>query len=257
MPDRAEFSDRERELFERGREAHPELSPDVDRCHALWMRVLESGSVDEARSPDVFLVCAALADDPNAARELRRRIDRATQPLEGVDPDEIAQRCWLRLFSGEHRVLRYVGQGDLDGLLRVTTRRLALNASRDAPRDESLELALHAEDGAPQLDTQFASAQYKAAFKEGVEHAISTLPDEDRLLLKLHLVDSLGIDKLSGILGVHRATAARRLERARERVAKAVRAALRDTLGEAGIDDSHLRRVRSQLDVSLSRILGR
>lgn len=254
MASRRELSDGHA-MFERGRLAHPKLSPDLDACRKLWDELLESGAVAEARAADAFLACAALAQDERAAKAIRARIESAAQRLRGVDVDDIAQRCWLRLFAAEPRVLRYLGHGDLDGLLRVTTRRLALNADRDAPKNESLEQVIHAQDSAAVAESTLATAQYAAAFKAGVEQAISHLSDEDRLLLKLHLVDTLGIDKLAGLLGVHRATVARRIERARERVAQDVRTSLRESLGEAGVEDSHLRRVRSQIDLSLSRIL--
>ena len=247
---------REQTMLEHGRRAHAWLDPEAPGLLELWRPLVASTDVDGARADDVLLVCAALVGVPAAVAEVRRRIAAACRRLEGVDVDDLVQRCWLRLFSTQQRILRYAGRGDLDGLFRVTTTRLALNAVRDARTDESLEHAVATEDLRPPPEDQLATAEYQRAFKASLEHAVAHLCDDDRLLLRLHLVDHLGIDALSSLLGVHRATAARRLERARSRVAVQVHQTLRDTLGEKGVEDSDLRRLRSQLDLSLSRILG-
>jgi RNA polymerase sigma-70 factor, ECF subfamily len=75
----------------------------------------------------------------------------------------------------------------------------------------------------------------------------------DRNLLRLHVLDGLAIDDIGALHGVHRATAARWIERTREDVARAVR---RDLMRQLGIDpfevDDLLRWVQSQIDLSLS-----
>lgn len=249
------LTEAERETLERGRAAHPQLDPDRSTLIEVYGSAALTQALEGEQAADFYLVCAALAGDDKAVERVRKRIRGTVRAIDGVDAEDIAQRCWLRLFSAERRVLRYAGRGSLDALFRVTTTRLGLNTARDAPKEASLEAAFVEAELEMGPETLLAATQYRGAFEDGLQRAVDALPDEERLLLRLHAVDRLSIDELAVVLGVHRATAARRLERARGRVAEGVRAALRETLGEAGVQDSLLRRVRSQLDLSLSRLL--
>ena len=64
----------------------------------------------------------------------------------------------------------------------------------------------------------------------GPQAALATLPVADLTLLRQHLVDALSIDEIGARDNVHRATAARRLERARERLCQAVRSEIEQRL---------------------------
>ncbi len=247
-------------LLAAGRAANPEIDPDPEAFLALLEHVpaVASTEFDHLRVDDIFVVCAALAGHEAAQSALEKRVRAAASKVRYPDHDELVQRCWVRLFVSEDappRVLRYVGAGNLDGLFRVTATRVALNAARDTPATDTLESTLDLESFELALDSQLATAEVEQVFKAGLTTAIGELEEDERLLLRLHLVDGLGIDHLSSILGVHRATAARRLERARNRVADRVRAAMVRQLGDQGVRDSLLRHIRSQLDLSLSRIL--
>jgi RNA polymerase sigma-70 factor (ECF subfamily) len=75
-------------------------------------------------------------------------------------------------------------------------------------------------------------------------------------VLKLHLVHRLSIDEIGRAHGVHRATAARWLERVRDELQAETRRLLRQRLGLdlAGID-SMVALVESRLEVSFRRLL--
>jgi RNA polymerase sigma-70 factor (ECF subfamily) len=67
----------------------------------------------------------------------------------------------------------------------------------------------------------------------------------------------LGIDQIAALHGVHRATAARRLERAREALLVATRKSLMSRLSiDSAEFESLMDLIRSRLDVSIQRILG-
>ena len=76
-------------------------------------------------------------------------------------------------------------------------------------------------------------------------------------MLRFHALDVLTIDHISAILGIHRATAARRLERARSDVLEHTKAVLRE---KHGLSDSEARSLcmalGGQLDMSLGKALN-
>jgi RNA polymerase sigma-70 factor (ECF subfamily) len=86
--------------------------------------------------------------------------------------------------------------------------------------------------------------------------AIAALRKEERTLLRYHYLDGLGIDPLSLVLGVHRVTAARRLNKARSSVVQGTRALLTERLRVGSRDlESILRLIESQLDISVRHAL--
>jgi RNA polymerase sigma-70 factor (ECF subfamily) len=85
---------------------------------------------------------------------------------------------------------------------------------------------------------------------------VSTLEPRERNMLRMSLVHGVSIDRLGEIYGVHRATAARWVERAREKLHEATHARMSERMGIPESDcDSVLRQAWSQLDVSLEEML--
>ena len=78
----------------------------------------------------------------------------------------------------------------------------------------------------------------------------------DRHLLSQHLVAGLSIDKLGAVLGIHRATAARRIARAKELLVAETRRqlAIKLKLDDHELDDV-IGLVMSRLDVSIGKLL--
>ncbi len=93
--------------------------------------------------------------------------------------------------------------------------------------------------------------------REGYMHvALATLSVRDRNLLRQYLVDRLTIDQLGRLYRVHRVTASRWVNRAREAFVAATLLALRRRLRVTRSElDSVLRLLRSQVDVSLRHLL--
>lgn len=175
-------------------------------------------------------------------------------PPHGVD--DVRQTVRERLLAGDPPYIAgAVGRGSLAGLVAVIATRCALDWLRvnSAVREEPSEDLAATADPARDLDRARSTAVLKTAF----EAAIDELDARDRTLLRLHLVDGLTIDDIARMYQIHRATAARQIERAREQVASTTRRRLalvdglsREELGDlAGI-------VASQLDLSLSRVLA-
>jgi RNA polymerase sigma-70 factor (ECF subfamily) len=76
-------------------------------------------------------------------------------------------------------------------------------------------------------------------------------------LLRQSVVHGLNIDQIAAVFGVHRATAARRVERAREALLAATRKSLMSRLSIDRTEfESVMALIKSRLDVSIHRVLG-
>ena len=144
------------------------------------------------------------------------------------------------------------------GLELERVMRAALKLIRKDGRETSSDDAL-LEARAPEDDPELAymKAAYRAAFKTAFQEALESLEGRERTLLKQQIVDGLGIDELGALYDVHRATAARWVAAAREKLLLRTR---RMFMLRARISsdecESIMRMVRSQLDVSLHRRLA-
>src|SRR5438270_2415309 len=73
------------------------------------------------------------------------------------------------------------------------------------------------------LGLELIKLEYRAAVRAAIGQAARQLAPGDRHLLRQHFVAGLTIDQLAVALGIHRATAARRIGKAREQLAAATR----------------------------------
>src|SRR5262249_11434487 len=99
---------------------------------------------------------------------------------------------------------------------------------------------------------------YREEFKQAFHAAVEALDDGARLLLQQSALDGLSIDQLAAFHGVHRSTAARRVQAARTAVLVATQRELSRRLQlSRGELASVMRLIRSQLDLSLTHVLRR
>jgi RNA polymerase sigma-70 factor (ECF subfamily) len=151
----------------------------------------------------------------------------------------------------------YRGKGPLRGWVRITATRELIRhlkkASREQPVDRQLDEALGA--GADPILEQL-KGEYRSQFATALREAIAELGAEDRTLLRQQIVDQLSIDELGAAYGVHRATAARWVNRARGALVTATRTRLAARLAMPVDEvDSVIRLVQSRLDASVVRYL--
>jgi RNA polymerase sigma-70 factor (ECF subfamily) len=106
-------------------------------------------------------------------------------------------------------------------------------------------------------ELQLLKRQHLAHFKAAFAEAVGTLDSSDRVVLRQHFVERLTIDQIGAVYHLHRATAARRLARAREALLAATRAALARRLGLAPVElESVLELIASRMEASVERLLG-
>lgn len=219
------------------------------------------------RTDDLYLACACAASDPAAlrafdgafARDLRAAL--AALRLSAAEIDDLAQTLRARFFVGldgtRPKILDYAGRGRLRGWVRAAATRTGLN-HLDARRPEvPLEGGLFdhvPSSGDPELD--HLKRRYRAEFRRAFEEALAALTPREQMLLAQSFVDELGIDQIGRIHGVHRATAARWVVKAREALLARTRANLRALLDVDRFQiDSIMRLIASQLDASLGILL--
>jgi RNA polymerase sigma-70 factor (ECF subfamily) len=153
----------------------------------------------------------------------------------------------------------YTGSGSLKSwvsTVAVTTllmsRRTSERRREDLCGDDALEARL-AEDGG---ELQFLKRHYRKPVENAISAALTQLGDRERVLLRLHLVERMSIDRLGTMYNVNRATAARWLANARAAVLRATRAEMRRELRVSESEcDSIIKLVDSQLQVSVARHL--
>jgi RNA polymerase sigma-70 factor (ECF subfamily) len=253
-----------------GRAAHPGVEVARERFGA---HVAGAGADDDAlarHGADLYLACACAAGDPRALAWFDEHVlAPATEAVRSIDAspaflDEVRQRVRAALLVGDEGAARlgaYAGRGPLRAWVGVSAVRAALMMKRSAQRlrevpDDELAGALAlASTGNPELD--LLKRQYAAAFEAALREACAALEPRLRGALRMHFADGLSIDEIGAAYAVHRATAARWVQRASEALFERTRALLADRLA---LSATELERVavlvRSQLDVSLSQLLG-
>jgi RNA polymerase sigma-70 factor (ECF subfamily) len=249
-------------------DAWPELAPDRTAfARFLGERIPSDVDAIEAlrgRRPELYLVFACLRGDPTATELLDRRYfaGLADRLVRQRIPEDVAtetvQQLRMKVFTGpKPLLLAYSGTGDLHGWLRITALRAAIRLQRGEMRrsDRDQETALA--DGTLDAGLQYQRKLYQEEFRAAFAEAVGKLTTRERNLLKHSVLYGANSDDLGALYQVHRATAARWLAAARERLAlETQRGMLARLRIERSEYESILRLIQSQLDVSVARILS-
>lgn len=240
----------------------------AERVSALF----ESGfTVEECLHPaDLFFAIACAAGNAEALRlfeqELVPGMMRSASHLlaAGVRADDVRQALRVKLLvregEAEGKIATYTGRGPLAGWLRIVAVRTVLSLRRastpSAPHEDDDILGGLAAPGVdPELE--HLRARYQGAFRSAFHDALMELEASERNLLRLHHVDGLSIDEIAPVFQIHRATAARRLTKAREEISERTRSLLVARLALTESECSSIMgMILSQLDVSLVRVLS-
>lgn len=215
---------------------------------------------------DLYLALACLAGDGRALAVFERDVMAAVVPSvvrackdSDTSPEDVVQATREKLLvSDEPKLAQYLGRGSLVGWVRVVAVREALQDRRRSRRRRARDDAdLFANEESPSVDVELLRRRFGAAFRLAVKEALARLTAEQRTLLRLHTHEGLTIDQLAPLLGVHRATAARRLERARADALAHTRALLRES---QGLSESEARSLvvvlGREIDVSIGSALA-
>ncbi|HEY0080125.1 MAG TPA: sigma-70 family RNA polymerase sigma factor [Pyrinomonadaceae bacterium] len=242
--------------------------------------------LDSLHAEELILVVACERGDESAWSDLMERfrptvMSAARGSSSGeAEAEELAQSVWAELYGLRRRadgtpsgkLAYYSGCGSLGGWLRAVVGQLAVDQHRRTSRLVQTEEASDfdrlaneesaGDDGfrvasAPDPERAFADSEAEHAVHAALSDAIRQLALEDRLLVKLYYFDELRLKEAGQVLGVHEATASRRLSRAHAEIRKRVESALVAKHGWRREEVARtLAEVAAHLQADLSRVLS-
>ena len=214
--------------------------------------------VDKLQAEDLCLIVACEQGSDRAWTDLVERFGATVRSAarsvsaneEGAD--DLAQSIWAELHGLRVRadgkpaskLAYYSGRGSLAGWLRAVVGQLAVDQHRkqsrlvqtedDADFDRLIQKdeqpwSGHAERINPEIEV--SDKQASADLQQALAASIGHLSDEDRLLVKLYYFDGLKLHEAGAILGVHEATASRRLTRIHKDLRTQVEESLKEEHG--------------------------
>jgi RNA polymerase sigma-70 factor (ECF subfamily) len=227
-----------------------------------------TAKIDHAADLQLAAACAK-GDAAALAAFEREHLSQVGAFIARIDADaafaeEVRQRLREKLLVAEPgqrpRIADYAGQGPLGGWVRVAAVRMALDL-RKARRSESevgatTDAAAHAVAAGADPELEIVRKRHGAEVEAAIREALAALTSRQRQLLRLAIVEGVGIDRLATMYRVHRATAARWVAAARQDLMEAVLSQLGHKL-RIGRGEAHslAGAVRSQLDISLGPLL--
>jgi RNA polymerase sigma-70 factor (ECF subfamily) len=258
------------ETIAAARAAFPEIAVDDDAFAAFAAaRVCEAPdlalALRQIPAGDLLLACGCAAGDAKAQASFDHLLDEVEAaaiavraPADTVDEVKQMLRAQLLVARGDRppAIAGYAGRGSLRAWLRITATRELVRQIKKQLRDVPLEQAILDQPGEGDPVLERLKAQYRAEFAAALGEALLDLDARERTLLRLSVLDQLGIDEIGAIYAVHRATAARWLVKAKAALVDATqkRLAGRLRLEEEEVT-SVIRMIQSKLDVSVERLL--
>ncbi|HTJ46061.1 MAG TPA: sigma-70 family RNA polymerase sigma factor [Kofleriaceae bacterium] len=262
-------------LVAEGRAAWPDLALEPRTLVTFVASRLEADgdpheALDGLRAADLYLACACATGDHDAIeafdRHYMKEVEIALARMR-VGPQrtaDVKQLVRQRLFVGgdgaSGKIGEYAGRGDLKRWVRSVAVRTCLNDMRKGKREIITDDDhLIAQQAMPGDDPEIAYMKrtYAHEFKQAFGESLASLGPREQTLLRYHHVDGLNIDEIGAIYRVHRVTAFRWLEKAKEQLVKSTLELLRARLKLTSKElDSVLRMIRSQIHLSLVRHLG-
>jgi RNA polymerase sigma-70 factor (ECF subfamily) len=258
-------------LVESGRGAWPGLSVPTDVFLSWVVERLNGGGTEggEAlKAGDLYLACACARAEPLALRifeqqfvpEMGAALARLRMSLTEREELQQALRQKLLVAEGEQppRIAAYAGRGDLRRWLRAVATREGLSLMRKDTPEVKVEEEFfdYFPTAAEDVELQHARREYQVEFKLAFEQALKTLSPEERNLIRRHFIDGLSTPQMATMYGLHRVTMFRRLKQACDALTERTRKLLEERLPLSSGELTSLNRlIRSQLDVSLERLL--
>ncbi len=257
-------------LLEAARTAWPTVTLDEDVLVAFIGERLAgselTAALTAAPAADLAIAAACVAQEPSAHAafdSVLAEVDAAGSATGATSDqiEEVKQLLRVQLLvprDGKPPALvGYRGRGHLRGWVRITATRELIRHKKKRTREVSFSQSLdrYLSTGIdPALEHM--KAEYRTEFALALDEAIGDLTAEDRTLLRQAIVDDMSIDAIGAAFGVHRATAARWLTRARAALVSATHNRLAARL-KLPVDqiESVIRLVQSKLDASVIRYL--
>jgi RNA polymerase sigma-70 factor (ECF subfamily) len=226
-------------------------------------------ALQQIHGEELYLCAAAAQGDEAAIATLEESYFAPTAAVvdrlrvDGLATDDVLQQLRASMLVGtetrEPEILRYSGRGALLGWLRVVATRAALRTKRQkrphlTEPDASVldDVAANVED--PELSQ--IRARYAPDLEEALACAFRELLPEQRVLLRMYVVDGATLAELGNVHGVDASTISRWLRSIRDQIGKRARTRLQQKLSLRRSEcDSLVDVLQSQLHVSIARLL--
>lgn len=218
-------------LHARGRAAWPQIDVDLAAFSQYVTDRVAPDHVERLHAGDLYLCAACARGDARAIalvdeQYIAKLVSALPRFVQRETAEDVIQLVRLRFLIGEHgrppRISDFDGTASLATWLRVAAIRIAVSLHRKHQREalvddvDDVDAIAHVPD--PEL--ALLQRQYGAEFRAAFRNSFVSLTARERNLIRHHIVDRLGIDGIAALYGVHRATAARRLTRARSTLIK-------------------------------------
>jgi RNA polymerase sigma-70 factor, ECF subfamily len=224
-------------------------------------------TLKSTRADDLYLACACAQGVSAAVRHLDERVlARVPRAIARVrdEPgfiEDVLQEVRRLLLVGEGAkppvIAQYGGRGPLVHWLRVVACGTAVDHQRRTDRLERHPRTFDEEHTFEDPELEFLRKRYRDDFQAAFRDAWDALGSSERGLLRWHYRNSMSIDALATVYRVHRATAARKLARARSHLLDGIRRSFGDRLHLSPTElDSLIRVVGRDFNVTI-RILSR
>jgi RNA polymerase sigma-70 factor, ECF subfamily len=253
-----------RALHAQGRDTWPQIHVDLAAFSQFMAGRLAPDEVAGLHAGDLYLSVACARGDTRAIalvdeRYIATLVSALPGYIQRAVADDVIQLVRLRFLIGEHgrppRIGDFDGTARLATWLRVAAIRIAISRHRKHHRETVID-DVGAVADAPDPELALLQRQYGAEFRAAFRHGFVSLTARERNLLRYHTLDGLGIDSLATLYGVHRATAARWLVRARSTLIKRLRGELQARLQLDRTQlDGMLALLQSKLELSLRMFL--
>ncbi len=248
--------------------AFTEFTVELD-AFVAFVGVHEPADLGKLRADDAYLAVGCLQGQRAALRILERTvIEAARKAVAAIDASddfvsEVLQQVRHRLLrggpDGRPKLESFRARGSLAGWVSVVATRVALGERRkaDGVARRNAELAdalVETRTCDPELE-QFRT-RYGPQLQEAAMRAFGSLPSRSRTVLRMYLLEGVNIDAIGSVYGVHRATVARWIAKARDEVFERTAAEFREHEGIGRDQFASLSKLLvSQLDLDLSTLL--
>ena len=242
--------------------------------------------IDDMQADDLCLIIACERGDEHAWNDLVERFTttvRSAARSASANEDaaeDLAQSIWAELYGlrvrddGQRasKLAYYSGRGSLAGWLRAVVAQLSVDTYRKQSKlvqtEEDADLDRLARDtrvsetqafavsGVSNPEQSLSNRFAESDLQEALSKAIAELVAEDRLLVKLYYFDSLRLREAGAVLGVHEATASRRLTRIQTDLRKRVSQILMAERGWTAVEtERSFAEVAQHLDTDLEALI--
>lgn len=220
---------------------------------------------EELAVRDIYLACACLHGVAAAHKHLLALCERVAATIYRASPapkveelrQELAALVTAKGESGAVRLSKYTGKSSLYSWLRTCAIRLLPGVSPQEPSeilDEGALEQLVVEALGPASSSERAGVV--ALAKRSLDQALGTISERGRVVLRQKLALNWSVDQIGAEHGVHRATAARWVESAKDELRNVLLDVLREELGQSSaVFDSICAQISDSLFSTLARHL--